>query len=204
MLDPQHFTSCLALISAIKNLRLVATVNYSQTWSKRTKVNEMLHQPLQCRFHYFRCFHLDFKDGVYIYGLFMEGKDLLFVGAFGFGPNLQCNQASLMPGARWDSTSHLVPYRNCCLYDYHLMINFDSLVSLVSYLLVVSFVMIVAVCVVFDAAKVSILLSRYRNLSRKCSSLICLLCGFCPSRRLGVARRRQTEHTARTARMLVR
>ena len=104
----------------------------------------MLLQPLQCRFHYFRCFHLDFKDGVYIYGLFMEGKDLLFVGAFGFGPNSQCNQASLVPGARWDSTSHLVPYRNCCLYDYH-MINFDSLVSLVSYLLVVFFVMIVAV-----------------------------------------------------------
>lgn len=75
-LDPQHFTSCLALISAI-----------SQAWSKRTKVKEMLHQPLQCRFHYFRCFHLDFEDGVYIYGLFMEGKDLLFVGAFGFGPN---------------------------------------------------------------------------------------------------------------------
>ena len=66
---------------------------YSQTWSKRTKVKEMLHQPLQCRFHHFRCFHLDFKDGVYIYGLFMEGKDLLLVGAVGFGPNLQCNQA---------------------------------------------------------------------------------------------------------------
>ena len=113
MLETQHFTSCLALFAKKMKLGLVATV-VPQTWSKRTNVKEMLHQPLQCRFHYFQCFHLDFEDGVYIYGLFIEGKDLLDVLAKRcFGPNLQCNQASLMPGARWDSTSHMVPYSNC-------------------------------------------------------------------------------------------